>query len=433
MSTPAITALSYKSVEISSLDGSRRIDLTNSILFADYFEDILSPCVTMTLQISSQYSIFNGLPIRGGEIVTFDVETFSGEFKLDREFSMHVYKVGGIVTDANKEIFTLHLVSREGLTNETIRVQKKYELRPINEHVTSILRDVLRTTKYRSENIERTSNSFAFIGTLKKPFTVLTWLGPKSVPSTSSSGRNGNRGRGVSGFLFYENKDGFNFRSIDSLVASTRNQVGSTQRENIPRYTYSQAITENSDANNFSILNYAFEKNIDLMKSLRVGMYSNVTYFYDLYRNKLDGITYKINEEIQSKLGGEGRLNYPQEFGSRPSRILFRTSDAGVVDRDGTTRESGRDVVDMAKSFSRYNLLFTQSLNMVVPLNVNLRAGGLIYAQFQKVDASKSGESDEEQSGNYLIKELRHHFEGGQMVTSLRLIRDSYGLYGANQ
>jgi hypothetical protein len=42
-------------------------------------------------------------------------------------------------------------------------------------------------------------------------------------------------------------------------------------------------------------------------------------------------------------------------------------------------------------------------------------------------------EVDEEQSGNYLIKELRHHFSGGQMLTSLRLVRDSYGLYGPNQ
>jgi len=431
MSSPSVTYLKYKSVEIRSLDGSRRIDLTNSIVFADYFEDILSPCVTMTLQIVSQYSIFNGLPIRGGEVVTFDTETYSGDFTLDGDFSLYVYKVSGIISDANKETFTLHLVSREGLTNETARVQRKYQLRPINEHVTTILRDVLRTNKFRSQNIERTSNSYSFIGTLKKPFYVLTWLGPKGIPSTSSSGRSGTRARGVSGFLFYENKDGFNFRSIDSLVSATRNQVGSTSRENILRYSYSQATTIDNNGD-FSILNYSFEKNIDLMKSLRVGMYANITYFYDLYRNRIDGITYKLNEEIQSKLGGQGQLNYPQEFGNRPSRILFRTSDAGVVQSNGSTTESGRDAVDMAKSFSRYNLLFTQALNMIVPLNVNLKAGNIVYAQFQKVDAAKTGEPDEEQSGNYLIKELRHHFEGGQMVTSLKLVRDSYGLYGAN-
>jgi hypothetical protein len=429
MANPSLSNLKYNSVIISSLDKSKKIDLTNQILFADYYEDILSPCITMTLQVTSQYSIFNGLPIRGGEVVTFDVSSYSGDFKIET----YVYKVSGIVADGSKEMFTLHLVSREGLTNETARVQKKYQKKPINEHVTAILRDVLKTNNFKSENIEKTSNTLSFIGTLKKPFTVLTWLGPKSVPSTSNSGKNGTKGKGVTGFLFYENIDGFNFRSIDTLVSSTKSQSSSSDKESIFKYTYTPVIEDNKETNLLSILNYNFEKNIDLMKALRVGMYSNVTYFYDIYTNRVDGVTYKMTEEIKSKLGGEGKLNYPKEFGDKPSRILFRTSDVGVNDEAGDQSDSGRDVIDMAKSFSRYNLLFTQSLNMVVPLNVKLKVGSIIYAQFQKVDASQSGEVDEQQSGNYLIKELRHHFEGGQMVTSLKLVRDSYGLYGAKQ
>ena len=87
----------------------------------------------------------------------------------------------------------------------------------------------------------------------------------------------------------------------------------------------------------------------------------------------------------------------------------------------------------MAKSFSRYNLLFTQALNMNVPCNVKLKAGDIIYAQFPKMEAGSSKEVDSEQSGNYLIKELRHHFSPNEMLTSLRLVRDSYGLYGPNQ
>ena len=47
----ALTEFSYKKVEILSLDGKVRMDLTNSILFSDYYEDILSPCITMTIQI----------------------------------------------------------------------------------------------------------------------------------------------------------------------------------------------------------------------------------------------------------------------------------------------------------------------------------------------------------------------------------------------
>jgi hypothetical protein len=161
-------------------------------------------------------------------------------------------------------------------------------------------------------------------------------------------------------------------------------------------------------------------------------MYANITYFYDLYKNKIDGITYSLNSEVKSKLGGS-KIPYPKDFGNRPSRILFRASDIGIMDAEGETDDSGRDNTDMAKSFSRYNLLFSQALNMIVPMNINLKAGTIVYAQFAKVDASQSGEVDPEQSGNYLIKEVRHHFEDNQMISSLKLIRDSYGLYGAKQ
>jgi hypothetical protein len=430
----AVTTLQYNSVIIESLETKNKIDLTNSIVFCDYFEDILSPCVTMTIQVAATYSIFNNLPIRGGEKVGIDIETLSGNFKLDGDYAMYVYKVSGIVSDGAKEFFTLHLCSKEALTNETARVQRKYEKKPINDHVTAILRDVLKTKKFKSDNIEKTSNSYSFIGTLKKPFHILTWLGPKGIPSTSSSGNNGKTARGVAGFLFYENKDGFHFRSIDTLVSATKTQISSTAKESIPKYNYNPGVIESENIeSNFSILNYNFEKNIDLMKSLRVGMYANITYFYDLYENRIDGITYSLNSEIKSKLGGSRGLQYPTQFGNRPSRILFRSADVGILDKTGKTEDSGRDNTDMAKAFSRYNLLFTQALNMVVPMNVNLRAGSIVYAQFQRVDASQSAEVDPEQSGNYLIKEIRHHFESGQMVSSLKLVRDSYGLYGANQ
>jgi len=430
----ALTTLKYNSVIIESAETKRKIDLTSSLIFCDYFEDILSPCVTMTMQIAATYSIFNNLPIRGGEKVTLDIETLSGNFKLDGDYAMYVYKVSGIVSDGAKEYFTLHLCSREALTNETARVQKKYNKKPINDHVTAILRDVLKTKKFKSANIEKTSNSYSFIGTLKKPFHILTWLGPKGIPATSSSGNNGTTARGVAGFLFYENKDGFHFRSIDTLVSATKSQTGSTSKESIPKYNYNPGVIQSENVNtNFNILNYNFEKNIDLMKSLRVGMYANVTYFYDLYENKISGITYSLNSEVKSKLGGTSKLPYPTDFGNRPSRILFRSADVGILDASGSTDDSGRDNTDMAKAFSRYNLLFTQSLNMVVPMNINLKAGTIIYAQFQKIDASQSAEVDPEQSGNYLIKEVRHHFEGNQMVSSLKLVRDSYGLYGAKQ
>ena len=106
----AVGSLRFNAVELIALNDTKRIDLTNSVVFVDYFEDILSPCVTMNMQIATGNSIFNTLPIRGGEKVVFDISTATGNFTLDGDYGMYVYKVSGYASDGQKEMFTLHLV-----------------------------------------------------------------------------------------------------------------------------------------------------------------------------------------------------------------------------------------------------------------------------------------------------------------------------------
>jgi len=431
----AVSGLRYQSVTIASLDGTKRIDITNSILGIDYYEDILSPCITMTIDLMNTYSIFNGLPIRGGESVAMEIETVFGNFRLDGEKAMFVTKLSGLDAQRTNESFTLHLTSKEALQNETVRCCTKYNNANINTHVEDILKKVLQTSKIGQ--IEKTSNTYSFIGNNKKPFHILTWLGPKSISAYSKSGNSGKEAKGTSGFLFYENIDGFNFRSIDSLVSNTQIQNSSSDKENIFKYTFDGigAIQANDLSNNFKILNYNYEKNIDLMKSLRVGMYINKTYFYDMYNQELKIYKYSLKEELKNatKLGANESIAASEQFGNSITRIMTRASDHGILDSKGTFTESGRDNADMSKSFSRYNLLFTQALNINIPCNVKLKAGDIIYAQFPQMESAQTGEVDKEQSGNYLIKELRHHFSPNEMLTSLRLVRDSYGLYGPNQ
>jgi hypothetical protein len=437
----ALGALRPNLFTITSLDGSKSIDLMGSasLLFLDYFEDILSPSIMITAQVMCSTTILNSLPIRGGESVQLSVTTAFGDFEFFSEKSLYVYKVSGISQDTNSETFTLNLVSREAITNETVRCLRRYD-GTINQSVEKILKDILKTSNYKKSNIENTINSYSFIGNQKKPFHILTWLGPKSIPEgTTPTNTSGSEltaeAKGVSGFIFYQNKDGFNFKSVEGLVKNT--QSGSSNLKSIVKYYYTQTTESNSPINEYRILNYNIEKNTDLLKNLRVGMYSNVTYFYNLYENRLSLIKYILKDEIKnaSKLGSDTNIAVSEELGSSVSRIMVRTSDVGVM--DNKTGSSAildttpmRDEADMAKSTSRYNLLFTQSLNIVVPCNINLKVGDIIYAEFPRVKPSSNRGADEQQSGNYLIKELRHHMEPSMMLTSLKLIRDSYGLYG---
>ena len=59
-------------------DEGKKVDITNSILTIDYFEDLLSPAIHIMVYCVNKYSIVSGLPIRGGEKVEIDIETGSG-------------------------------------------------------------------------------------------------------------------------------------------------------------------------------------------------------------------------------------------------------------------------------------------------------------------------------------------------------------------
>ena len=87
-----------------------------------------------------------------------------------------------------------------------------------------------------------------------------------------------------------------------------------------------------------------------------------------------------------------------------------------------------------AQSTMRYNILFSQVVNMQVPCNLNLRAGDTINCNFEIVtqDSKDQGSDDPVQSGKYLIIDLCHHFNPTRSMTSMTLVRDSYGLYSKN-
>ena len=418
----AVSGLQVIGAEIISANG-QRVDFSSGIRDINYFEDILSPCCTMSITVDLGSRLVNALPIRGGEKVVIKLMTATGEFDRDGDKAFYVKKIENYASDGIKETFTMQLISREGLTNETTRCERKYQKLTIDQHVTSILKDVLRTNNYETKNIEKTSNTYSFIGNQKKPFYILSWLLPKGIPVAGKSGANGAKATGVAGYFFYENSEGFNYKSVEKLV-------GGIDKTNQPvaEYSYSNVIEHNKISVEYKILDYKMSKNIDLLSSLRTGMYSNVTFFYDPYEYKTDFYQYDLKDEILDKLGEQDEIDVPGGFESSPSRILVRTADRGVLDPNDIAADSGRDNADMAKSFARYNLLFTQSINMVVPCNIRLKVGDVIAARFPRVTGSEKSEKDSEQSGKYLIKSLRHHFEGNANVTYLSLIRDSYGL-----
>tara|TARA_B100000902_G_scaffold42503_1_gene50272 strand:- start:25 stop:1320 length:1296 start_codon:yes stop_codon:yes gene_type:complete len=427
----AIQGYRPRQFTIESLEGVK-IDITNSIINIDYFEDIMSPSIYMMANCINKYSIVSNLPIRGGEKVEVDIETGSGEFKfLDEQDSLRVYKVSGQEGTRMSENFTLMITTQEYMNNEISRCFRKHTGK-ISESVKEILTNDLRTTKFKEENIEESANPYKYFGSNRKPFKVLEWLCPKTLsarggetdPEPNSSTEE--QAKGTMGYFFYENKEGFNFKSIDKLTEL----IGSSGEEKIFRYNYSGKIIKAAELDNrYKIIDYAFDRNIDMRSSLKFGMFRNQTYLFNVDDNEVTVYNYKIDEEVgNKKMTKQDGISVSPDLLSYPSRIHVRSTDNGMMSSGGGNETSGRSPADVAKANARYNLMFTQALNILVPCNVSLKVGDVIHCEFSEMDSGKSKEPDKQTSGRYLIRELRHHFSAGQNTTSLKLMRDSYGV-----
>jgi hypothetical protein len=440
----------FEEIVIQSNDGSRRVDISSGSIQIDYYEDVFSPTITAKIRVintgntvqsptskdSQRQSIYNGLPLRGGERVAIKIAGNSNtnpglDFSSDPKKYLYVSSISDVIVEDNKESFTLHLVSREALTNETSRVIRKY-ITPIDKSVSSILNDVLKVNKIGT--IDPTFNKYSFIGNLRKPFTVLTWLASKSVPVL-------NGGSGTAGFFFYQTVDGYQFRSIDLL---NQQPIKKDILNNSIIFTYGEARESydtkgNKINNDLKILNYNIERNQNLIEKLRLGTYSN----YRIFFNPLNGTITKpgkikfTQKDYKNKVKNLGReeINLPpitegssETLGDVPTRIITGILDIGTMDPGISTNTNADPTEYQSQTLLRYNDLFRQSLNVMVPSNTNLRAGDIVECLFPKVSSNSAKEYDTDSSGLYMIKELCHHFDANNSYTSMKLVRDTFGI-----
>ncbi len=445
----ASEAASFEELVIQSNDQKRTINLVAGVVSVDYYEDILSPTVTAKIRVintgdtivkegsKEKQSIYNGLPLRGGERLSMKIldqgKTGEGEEKKGLDFSnpekyLFVSSITQVLQEEQRESFLLNLVSREAITNETTRVYKRYRGR-ISDTVRKILTDPLiglNVDKSKLNKIvESTKGSYDFVGNLRKPFSTLISLASKSIPNKS--------GDATAGFVFFQTQDGFQFSSIDSLI----------KQKSKATYTYTDvnesSITKNND---YKILQYTVDKNQNLIENLRMGTYSfrrlsfnplSFQFKQEVYNygdknsgKKNDRMNNLGTKELQlPKISDDSKLTLDQ----LPTRTVSQIVDVGAsttVSKDDNypaDKYQGQNVV-------RYNLLMTQSVSMTVPCNTDLKAGDIITCLFPKISREDKNEYDSEESGKYMIKELCHHFEAKRSFTSMTLVRDTYGLHG---
>ena len=263
---------------------------------------------------------------------------------------------------------------------------------------------------------DQAANNYAFVGNKHKAFDIIHRLQAKAGGSGFDDDSKSDYG-----FLFFENHDGYHFKSMRALF------------EPEPEFEYTKL--EGSSSTDFKIEDYNFSNGNDVVINLKSGLYNNEAIFVELDKTKITTVKFNMSDvedlsfkppELPIKLDGDQ---------SKPSKIMLRVIDTGVHQHyeENSTKEKDRQpVADLPvyqnKAYARFALLNSQSLNITVGLNPDLRAGQTIMVKFPTTEYKKEmgDEKSNDISGKYLISHLRHEFEGGEFRTHLRLIRDLF-------
>ena len=424
----ALEPANYEILSISK-DGGGEISLEGKTTSFDYYESILSPNITATMTFvdtggsvgyPQEYdrqervgSIYNALPITGGEKVKFKIKHPLGtlDFSTD-EKALLVNSALNPDQESQRETVILSLFSQIAKTNQESKVYEK-GFGKISDTVGELIK---RHLKVDNVTINATANNYSFIGNSLNVFDVILWLASKSVP-----------GEGNPGYFFYETQDGINFRGIDDLISQ------GTSSE----YNKTAVLRSNldNDDNDYKMISSKISKNQNLINSLKAGVYKLRGIFWDPFTFKYTESvnSFGKNMDLVKSLGKSAEAPEVEEF----TRTHYDILDVGTLTPSGKGADSTEDSVQndprdwQLGSTMRYNVLFSQVLNIQVPCNPNLKAGDTIKCNFEIITQGEKeqGSSDPVQSGSYLIADLCHHFDPSRSITSMTLVRDSYGLY----
>ena len=431
----------FKELSISNPKTGRDASMVGGIIELKYYESILSNHITASLIVGDtgnaikdgdidKNDLLNGLPVRGGEPVRLRVLDSNGtELRFIDDYAFYVNRVKSGVQDTTRSIIVFDLCTKEFIANEQTRVQKRYSGK-ISESVDKILKNVLQTGNYDKSDIEPTANSYNFIGNSWKPFFVLTWLAGKSIPSDGPYGK-------TAGFFFYETANGFQFKSAESLISKTKGG-GSADTKSIKKF---QSTDTPGVKDGFKkIIEYALNKNIDVQEKLTSGAYNTRFLFFNPYSFDVKHQDFSLKDQIKANVSSAGNeLDFvAEEFRKGPTRGVSFVLDVGILpsgkdakkqlDAWKNNKDNTNDKVTdrMVQSLSRYNQLFSISVDVMIEGDFSLHAGDIIYCEFPDLAASTKNVS-KETSGLYLIASLCHKITPTKTFTSMNLIRDSFG------
>ena len=394
------------------------IDVRHMILSLNIFEDIFSPFITGSIVIKDALDLVNYFPLVGDETLNITLATpgftNKGTF-IDNVF--RIYKLADREMAGDRAVsYTLHFISVEAILDLNIKISRSY-----NDNIGKLAGKLLEEYSLKPDSdrfhIEPTINGLSYVSNFWSPMKNLNYLADQAVNVNGSPT-----------FLFFENRNGLNFISLESLYNT--DAVREFVKDDYSRDIHSNGSIRNIEMDYSRILNLSIPTSFDYIQNIQNGTYSSTLITHDITTKNYVVRPFDILEHYSK----DKRLNkYPlitKKLNHTPVSAMATIHKANAI-------LTGNHDVTNSKYFQRRRSLLQLAESCKIEITVLGRTDYTVgqkvklklykNAPVEKKDTEKET-IDDMFSGFYIISSIRHNIGTSLHECTFDLIKDSFDI-----
>lgn len=400
---PVPSSVEIRECSLGIKSAGLEIGILDQIISFDIWEDVSKPTIYAELHIQDYVDLLNKAPIIGEEEIKI---TFNTPSAPAITYVFKVFEICNIkkTNNARGMNYTIRCVSREHFTNSMRFITQSYE-GVISDIVPQVLSQFLGSNK--PIVIDPTKGLQTLVVPRLNPLSFIDMCRQRAVSKQYSS----------SSYVFFENQDGFHFKTIEGLITDNLPLIGSKEFTFKLNNTLPD-ISKNRDLYSIqyrTLQSFEIVQDTDSIERMSLGTFKAVTKTFDIATKKFNSIVFDLRSELD-------KYKFPntnEKISNTPEFIQEYESDTPQQFFRFTNSLAPENYIDTAMALrnSYKNLLNTSYIRIKVHGDSTLKAGSIINVNIPVGSGFDEVNKRDASSGNFLILRLRHLISGGVTPT----------------
>ena len=413
----------FKIRDLTLITKLGNVNITGIYQEINIYDSIFMPCVRGEILIQDAIGLSSRLLLDGSEYLSMEISKGDENGPTTFKKTFRIYKQSGRETvNPTSELYLLYFASEEMIFSEQQKINQSFN-GTYTDIVNVVMEKYLNINSSKLGVVEKSKGLHTVIIPNLSPFDTMNWLCKRAVNEDS-----------LPSFLFFENKYGYNFVSLKTIV----------EQKTIMDINFSPKNVQGSENEEFrGARDLQVIGSNDLIENIKNGVYAgkfigidpltrkvsiNQIDFNQTYNKTKVHLNKYPNFTTASNRDGKDAAHM---FDSKVSLYAFATTRKDTSWVKENDAQTGTNIDDThAYVFQRApilaNLLQT-TIHLNIPGNFGVTSGAIINLKMPiKSGKTEVGEGlDQTLTGKYIVTATRHVIKGDMHETVIEVATDS--------